>query len=169
MSEEHLEYGQRYTFSSGIPVIVLPFPSLRFDKFIKLSKKKFPLPAPPKKKIKVLDGEETVDNPQDKKYLRKLDVAESKQNEWLSEKILRVCLRDCIELDLSDYEHIITALEEDNEEPFPENPLSRKTEFLIEYVIRSAKDFQALTKIATDLMKLEQVTEVDVTEEVDSF
>ncbi len=166
MSEEHLEYGEWYTFSSGIRAIVLPFPSLRFDKFAKQGKKKFPLPKPPKKKIKVVDGTETIDDLKDEKYLEKKEIAEEQQNRWLSEKILKVCLRDCIEIDLDLYADIIEALEEDNEEPYPENPLLKKVEFLTEYVIRSATDFTSLTRIATQLMR---VDETEVSETLETF
>lgn len=165
MSEEH-DYGQYYTFSSGIKCLVLPFPSLRFDRFLTQARKKFPLPKPPKKKIKVVDGEEEIDDIKNEKYLASKEKAEKQQERFISEKVLKVCLRDCIELDLSEYEHIISVLEDDNEEPYPENPLERKVLFLTEYVIRSAGDFQAITKIATDLMRIDE-SEVD--DQLDSF
>ncbi len=166
MSEEHSDYGEKHTFSSGIPVLILPFPSLRFEKFIKQSKKKFVFPKPPKKKIRVVDGHEMVDNLKDKKYLDKKQLAETQQEKWLSEKILRVCLRDCIELDIALYEELIEILEKDNEEKYPENQYDRKVEFLIDYVIRSASDYQALTRISTQLMS---VQDSEVSEQLDSF
>jgi len=160
------EYGQKYTFSSGIEAVILPFPSLRFEKFVKQSKKKYPVPKPPKKTIKVVDGTEKVDDLTDEKYLDKKEAAEEKQSRWLSEKILKICLRDCIELDISGYEHVIVLLEEDNEEKYPDNPLERKVQFLTDYVIRSAVDFQALTQIATNLMR---VDDEEVSDQLDSF
>lgn len=166
MSEEHSDYGQNYTFSSGISVIILPFPSLRYEKMEKQSRKKFPLPKPPRKKIKVVDGTETIDDLKNEKYLSKKKIVENNQVQWFSEKILKICLRDCIELDLTEYENIIMALEEDNEEPYSENPLKRKVEFLTEYVIRSAGDFKALIEISTKLM---QVDDIEVSEQLDSF
>jgi len=163
MSEEH--YGQKHIFSSGVEVVILPFPSLRMEKFQRQVNEKFPLPKMPKKTIKVLNGTELVDNPTNKKYQVQFKAVNANQEQWLSEKILNGCLRDCIELDLSLYENEIAAIEEDNDEPYPENPVQRKKEFLIDYVIRATADFKNLITIATSLMNISEAeVEKELTE-----
>lgn len=158
------DYGKQHTFSSGITCTILPFPALRFEKLQKAAIRQFPIPKPPKKKIKVADGEETIDDDQNPKYLKKKEAAENGRNRWLSERILTIAIRDCIELELDEYEDIITALEKDIGEKYPDNPAERKVEFIKDYVFRSGPDFVSIVKLTQELMNISQeevATQVD--------
>ena len=158
------DYGQSYTFSSGITAIILPFPALRHEKISALALKNFPDPKPPKKKIKVVDGEEIIDDINNAAFVENKTANERKRDRWLSEKILNIALRDCIELDIEPYEQIIKLLEEDNEQSYPVDTPSRKLEFIKDYVVRSGRDFTDLVKLTTRLMTIsteEVSTQVD--------
>lgn len=158
------DYGQEHTFSSGITCTILPFPALRFEKLQKAAIKKFPIPKPPKKKIKVVDGEETIDDVNNPNYITKKNAAEKARDRWLSERILNIAMRDCIELDIDEYEHVITQLEKDLDEKYPTDPLERKVEFIKDYVFRSGPDFISIVKLTQELMTIspeEVSTQVD--------
>lgn len=155
MAEDYSEIIQ-HTFSSGITCGILPFPALIFEKLQRLAIKKFPEPKAPKKKIKVVDGEETVDDVTNEKYLAKKNKAENERNRWLSERMLNIALRDCILLDLDEYEPVIKQLENDLGEPYPEDPIERRLEFVRDYVFRSASDFVSIVKLTQELMTVSQ-------------
>lgn len=159
------DYGQKHTFSSGITCTVLPFPALRFEKLQKAALRQFPIPKAPKKKIKVADGTEMIDDVDNPDYIAKKDKVEKERDRWLSEKILNIAMRDCIELELDDYEKIIAQLESDGlEEEYPEDPGERKIEFMKDYVFRSGQDFIAIVQITQRLMTVspeEVSTQVD--------
>jgi hypothetical protein len=148
------DYGEQHTFSSGITCTILPFPALIFEKIQKLALKNFPEPKPPKKKIKVVDGEEIIDDITNEKYVAKKETCDAERNRWLSERILNIALRDCILLDLDEYEPTIAQLEKELGEEYPTDPIERKLEFVRDYVFRSGADFLSIVKVTQRLMTI---------------
>lgn len=131
------------TLSSGVTVSVLPFPARLFLRIQEEAEKRFPDLVPPQKTIEVLDGTEEVDDLNDPDYVVEQKTVEAARAAWMSEKVLDVLLKFCIEVDLSKHEGTIRALEETLWE-FPTNGVERKLEFLSSYAARTKPDYDRL-------------------------
>jgi len=136
--------GESKTLSSGVTVMVIPFPPGLLQR-INLD---HPDPIPPKKTIKVLDGTEEVDNLKDETYLAEKDTVTTQRNSLLGEAVIELC----VEVDLTKYAKQITKLEKFTS-PYPDDTDERRMRFLQEYALRTRGDYEvvctsAITQIA---------------------
>ena len=136
--------GESKTLSSGVTVIVIPFPPGLLQRI----NSDHPDPVPPKKTIKVLDGTEEVDNFKDADYLAAKDEVTSQRNSLLGEAVIELC----VEVDLKSYAKEITKLERFTS-PYPDDTDERRMRFLQEFALRTRGDYEvvitsAITQIA---------------------
>lgn len=136
--------GESKTLSSGVTVIVIPFPPGLLQRI----NSDHPDPVPPKKTIKVLDGTEEVDNLKDEGYILEKEAVTSQRNSLLGEAVIELC----VELDLTKYAKEITKLERFTS-PYPDDADERRMRFLQEYALRTRGDYEnvitsAITQIA---------------------
>jgi hypothetical protein len=136
--------GESKTLSSGVTVVVIPFPPGLLQRI----NSDHPDPIPPKKTIKVLDGTEEVDNLKDKGYLDALDEVTRVRNSLLGEAVIELC----VEVDLGKYTKEITKLEKYTS-PYPDDLDEQRMRFLQEFALRTRGDYEtvitsAITQIA---------------------
>ena len=136
--------GESKVLSSGVTVIVIPFPPGLLQRI----NSDHPDPVPPKKTIKVLDGTEEVDNFKDEAYLAQKDEVTSQRNSLLGEAVIELC----VEVDLKPYAKEITKLERFTS-PYPDDADERRMRFLQEFALRTRGDYEvvitsAITQIA---------------------
>ena len=136
--------GESKILSSGVTVIVIPFPPGLLQRI----NSDHPDPIPPKKTIKVLDGTEEVDNLKDESYVLEKEAVTTQRNSLLGEAVIELC----VEVDLSKYAKQITKLEHFTS-PYPDDADERRMRFLQEYALRTRGDYEvvitsAITQIA---------------------
>ncbi len=136
--------GESKTLSSGVTVVVIPFPPGLLQRI----NSDHPDPVPPKKTIKVLDGTEEVDNLKDEGYLAQKDEVTRERNSLLGEAVIELC----VEVDLKPYAKEIAKLERFTS-PYPDDTDERRMRFLQEYALRTRGDYEnvitsAITQIA---------------------
>ncbi len=136
--------GESKVLSSGVTVIVIPFPPGLLQRI----NSDHPDPVPPKKTIKVLDGTEEVDNLKDEGYLAEKDEVTRERNSLLGEAVIELC----VEVDLGKYAKEIAKLERFTS-PYPNDIDERRMRFLQEYALRTRGDYEnvitsAITQIA---------------------
>jgi len=136
--------GESKTLSSGVTVVVIPFPPGLLQRI----NSDHPDPVPPKKTIKVLDGTEEVDNLKDKDYLAERESVTNQRNSLLGEAVIELC----VEVDLAKYASQIKKLEKYTS-PYPEDLDERRMRFLQEFALRTRGDYEtvitsAITQIA---------------------
>ncbi len=136
--------GESKVLSSGVTVIVIPFPPGLLQRI----NSDHPDPIPPKKTIKVLDGTEEVDNLKDETYLTQKDEVTSQRNSLLGEAVIELC----VEVDLKPYAKEITKLERFTS-AYPDDTDERRMRFLQEFALRTRGDYEtvitsAITQIA---------------------
>lgn len=150
------DYGKEHTFTSGVTCKVLAFPALRFEKIQKKAMELFPLPKVPKKRIKAAGGDEVIEDVNSPDYVAKKKAVDKQREEWIGQRILNIAARDCLEIDVNDFEDEIKHLEADLDQEYPTNPLDRKVEFVKDYILRSPLDFINIVKITQKLMAISQ-------------
>lgn len=149
--------GESKTLSSGVTVVVIPFPPGLLQRI----NSDHPDPTPPKKTIKVLDGTEEVDNLTDPGHLAEKDRISTERNALLGEAVIELC----VEVDLTKYAKEITKLEKFTS-PYPDDPDERRMRFLQEFALRTKGDYEgvitsAITQIA--------ISDEEVKERIASF
>lgn len=155
------EQGEKRVMTSGVEVLVRPFPSGLWEKINQRALKDYPEPVPPKKIIEVLDGTEEIDNLTDPDYLAEKQKATNQRNSFLGEAILDLC----VEVDMALWEKEVKKIEKYSES-YPTDPEERRLRFLEEYAVRSAGDWQFIFASAIEQT---QATEPEVAERIDSF
>lgn len=153
--------GEKRVLSSGVEVLVKPFPGGLWEKIQARAKRDFPDPTPPKKEIDTFGGKETVDDLNDADYLTARRQAELERTNLLGEAVLDIC----IEVDMSKYEAQIKRLELYTD-PYPDDPEDRRVRFLQEYVVRSEGDWGFIFASAIEQV---QATDPEVSERIESF
>lgn len=159
--EKEKQSGESRVMSSGVEIIVRPFPGGLWEKINARARRDFPDPVPPKKTIEVLGGTEEVDDYSDADYLEKKRLSELGRNNFLGEAILDLC----VDLDMSKWQSRIKRIEM-RSELYPEDEDDRRVRFLSEYAIRSAGDWQFVFASAVEQT---QTTDPEVLERIDSF
>lgn len=155
------EQGERRVMTSGVEVLVRPFPSGLWEKINQRALKDFPEPIIPKKTIEVLGGTEEVDDLNNPEYLVQKQKVTNQRNNFLGEAILDLC----VEVDLEKWEKEIKRIERYSD-PYPTDLDERRLRFLSDYAIRSAGDWQFVFASAIEQA---QATEPEVAERIDSF
>lgn len=155
------EQGERRVMTSGVEVLVRPFPSGLWEKINQRALKDFPEPTIPKKTIEVLGGTEEVDDLNNPEYLAQKQKVTNQRNNFLGEAILDLC----VEVDMEKWEKEIKKIERYSD-PYPTDPDERRLRFLSDYAIRSAGDWQFVFASAIEQA---QATEPEVAERIDSF
>lgn len=136
--------GESKTLSSGVTVIVIPFPPGLLQRI----NSDHPDPVPPKKTIKVLDGTEEVDNLKDEGYILAKEEVTRERNSLLGEAVIELC----VEVDLGKYASQIKKLEKYTS-TYPDDIDERRMRFLQEFALRTRGDYEvvitsAITQIA---------------------
>lgn len=149
--------GESKTLSSGVTVVVIPFPPGLLQRI----NADHPDPVPPKKTIQVVDGTEEVDNLKDESYLTQKEEVTQQRNSLLGEAVIELC----VELDLAKYAKEIKKLEKYTS-PYPDDTDERRSRFLSEYALRTRGDYEvvitsAITQIA--------ISDEEVQERIKSF
>lgn len=145
------------TLSSGVEVVILPFPLGLLDRI----NKEHPDPIPPKKTITVLGGTEEIDDENNPEYQEAKRVNDNRRNTKLGEATVEFC----VECDLSKYEGAIKRLEKFTE-PYPTDPDERRSRFLTEYALRTVNDYSL---VIMSSINQSTVTDAEVQERVRSF
>lgn len=127
------------TFSSGITVLMLPFPAGMWEEINVKAFQDFPDPVPPTRTIKVLDGTEEIEDKENPTYKADVDRVNKERTGLLLEAILDMCPQ----LDLTEWEPRIKRLEKYSR-PFSADPDDRRIEFLTRYVLRTKTDYEHL-------------------------
>ena len=136
--------GESKVLSSGVTVIVIPFPPGLLQRI----NSDHPDPVPPKKTIKVLDGTEEVDNLKDEGYILAKEDVTRERNSLLGEAVIELC----VEVDVTKYASQIKKLEKYTS-PYPDDLDERRMRFLQEFALRTRGDYEtvitsAITQIA---------------------
>lgn len=154
---------ERHELTSGVTVIVRPFPAGLFEKVQARGLREYPDPIPPKKTITVLDGTEEVDDLDDPDYKEEVALSERKRNELLGEAVYDLCVE--IEGGLDPWEPTIKKLEK-YQGPFPEDPEDRKLEFLTSFGLSTAGDYEL---VMTSAVSQTLITDPEVADRLQSF
>lgn len=149
------------TFASGVTATILPFPAGLFEDLQAKAFQDFPDPIPPKKKIKVVDGEEEIEDKENPDYKAAVQQAENGRYLMLLEAVIDLC----IPLDLTPWETTIKRLEKYSSK-FPDDPDERRIEFLTRYVLRGQADY---LDVFTDAMAEMFLGDPEVAEKLKSF
>lgn len=157
---------QEKTLSTGIAVKFTTFPLKMYQKIMSQAEEKYPIPKPPKKKIKTFGGEEMVDNPDEPKYAAKVKAIKADKEKYVGEHVGEIALELCIQVDLSLHEPLIARLEKYSGETFPEDPYERKAKFLSDYALGSLGDWEIATAVPLAMMGIH---DGEVAKRIDSF
>lgn len=136
------------TLSSGVTVAVLPFPTDLWPRLNARTFQEFPEPVPPKKKIKVVDGFEEIDDTDDPEYQAAAQRTAMSRINMLGEAVMDLCVR----VDLEAYKRETALLAKYRDEPLPEDPDTLKMVFLADYALRTPEDTTAVVSSATSRM-----------------
>lgn len=147
--------------SSGITVIIRPFPPGLFESINTQAFRLFPDPQPPKKTIAALGGEEVIDDTNDPGYLQAVAAMQTKRSNLLGEAVLDLC----VELDLEPYRDTIRRLEKYSGD-FPDDPNERRLKFLTDYALRTKGDYEAVMVSATTQTMID---DPEVSERIELF
>lgn len=153
---------EEIVLDSGVKVRVSPFPAGLYEKVQAKSFVDFPDPIPPKKIIKVVDGEEEVDDLHNAEYLAEKDEVERKRNTRLGEAVYDICVEV---IDMEKWEGKIKRLEK-HQGPFPEDPDDRQLEFLTSFAMSTAGDYE---KVTTSAISQTMIKDPEVAERLDQF
>lgn len=154
---------QKVLLSSGIEVFVKSMPSGLWFKTNRAALTQYPDPEIPTKTIKVVDGEETIENPQDEKYLEEVGEVETSRAEILANIILDICVSFTL---TSEHEDIIKIIESTLNEKFPKNKKERTKEFLLTYALADQGDYTLVYTLAQEQMI---VSDAEVQDRINSF
>lgn len=124
--------------SSGVAVIVMPFPAGLWEEINIKAFQQFPDPEPPKKKIKTIDGFEEIDDLTNPEYLESKKTANNSRQNLLGEAVLDICV---MIPDFEQHEPAIKKLEKYSSK-FPDDPDERRLEFLTRYALRTRGDYE---------------------------
>lgn len=166
--EENFE---EITLSSGIRVRVTAFPVYLHRKIERKIEDEFEIPDPPLKTVKTVDGEETVEDPNNPDYLAEVEQIKRQRNNRKAELLGEAVCDLSVEVvtDEDEVEQIIRRVEKYTQ-PFPQDPNDRRVEFLTSFAIKTTDDYQALITTSINLMVRTQVTtKEEVDKEIESF
>ena len=163
-AEEKLTSGESHICSSGVKIWVRPIPPQLWRRLLAKVEKDHPYPPIPKRTIEVLGGTEEVDDLTNPEYVaQKRAVDEARINDQ-GEALLDYCVD--IDGGLEQYNSKITRIEKRTDEKYPTDLEDRRIQFLNEYVIRSAGDWQFVFGSAVEQT---QATDPEVSARMDSF
>jgi hypothetical protein len=131
--------------SSGVMVRIRPFPPGLFESINTQAFRLYPNPVPPKKIIKVVDGEEEIDDVNNPEYLKTMQEIERKRSNLLGEAVLDLCIEV---LDFDQYENVIKRLQRYSGD-FPEDKDERRLKFLTDFALRTKGDYEIVMVSAT--------------------
>ncbi len=152
------------TFSSGVAVRYGPFPSGLYWDIMALALDEHPDPEPPKKAIKVVDGEEMVDDPDDPQYQAELGKARLARWNLLGEAVLEFCVEP--EGGMEQHEPTVARLAEHYvKDAPPSDPVGRKVWFLTKFAIRTAEDWKVVGKV----QRFSQIEDDEVRQRAEFF
>jgi hypothetical protein len=161
---EKVESGESHICTSGIKIWVRPIPSQLWRRVLAKVEKDHPYESVPKKTIKTVDGTEQVDNPTDPHYLEKKRAIDEARINDQGEAIIDYCVD--VDGGIEQYDSKIARIESRTDEAYPTDLEDRRIQFLTEYVIRSAGDWQFLFASAIGQT---QVTDPEVSARMDTF
>lgn len=160
-ARELLKLDGDITLSSGVTVHIVPFPADLMKDIDAYAFAQFPDPDPPKKTIKVVDGEELVDDLDNEEYKAEKDKAEAGRKKIVFDAFLDECV--LVELEL--YERDIKRIEKYTG-PFPEDQSERKLKFLTKFAMRTVDDFKI---VGNTVMRISGVNEERIATRRESF
>lgn len=152
--------------SSGVVVTILPFPARLHDSIQAKAQEKFPEPKPPKKIIKVVDGQEEVDDLNNPEFLEEKKQLGRQRDEWVGQRIGETIIDLCIMVDIEPYKKVIARLAKTLDEPAPTDVDELKEYFLTNYALRGRADYERVTSISLTLMA---VGDKEISARMDSF
>jgi hypothetical protein len=152
------------TLDSGVKVRYGPFPSGLYFDIMARALDEHPDPEPPMKEIKVVDGTEEVEDPDDPDYQQKLKVARLARYNLLGEAALDLCVE--VVGGLEQYEPVIERIgKKYATDPAPDDPDDRKVWFLSKYGMSTRRDWDLIRKIQS----FSQVEDEEVRRRVEFF
>lgn len=147
--------------SSGVTVIVSPFPADLWNSLQARAERDNPDPEPPKKTIKVVDGTEEIDDLSDPAYQEALGAARLARSAFIGECVLDICVQV---KDPDAWEGKVERLARYTD--MSDDPEDRRLVFLRQYALRTADDFERAIESAYLQM---MVTDKEVAARVRSF
>jgi len=153
--------GEKYTLSSGVEIVVVPFPARLWENINNKALKDFPDPKASMKTIEVVDGTEEVEDLENPEYLKGMKDAESKRSDFLGTAILDFC----VQVDLSQYEDEIARIEKYVDD-FPTEPNERRVEFLSRSALRTKGDYEF---VMVSAITQTTVSDEEIAERLESF
>ncbi len=152
--------------SSGVIVTVLPFPARLHDSIQSKAQEKFPEPKPPKKIIKVVDGQEEVDDLNNPEFLEEKKQLAAQRDQWVGQRIGETIIDLCVIVDIEPYKKVIGKLAKTLDEPAPTDEEELKEYFLTNYALRGRADYERVTSVSLTLMA---VGDKEISARMDSF
>jgi hypothetical protein len=153
---------EEITLSSGVTVVVSPFPTGMHNNLQAKLLDEHPDPKPPKKTIEVVDGTEEVDDLNDPNYLQELAKARRKRNDIFAEAVIEFSVRV---KDMDEWADTVQRLESYLGKR-PKNLSECQLWFLSNYGFRTKADYQ---RVVTSALSQALIEDKEVARRLETF
>lgn len=147
--------------SSGVTVVVSPFPADLWNDIQAKALEDYPDPEPPTITIETVgDTTEETEDYDDPEYVAAMEEAQNARNSFIGEAILDLC----VDVDLDAYQDKVNRLSKYTD--IPDDPDDRRITFLTKFVLRNRADYERVMVSATTQMA---VSDPEVVERLNFF